>query len=46
MNHIEMSHVCTGCDKDCETAWGDGSCALAGDAKEPHSATNDSVPES
>ena len=39
MNYIEMTQICEGCDKDCESACADGSCRLA-DNKEPHSATN------
>lgn len=29
MNHIEMCHVCSECDLDCEAAHSDGSCPLA-----------------
>ncbi len=45
MNYIEMTHICEGCDKDCESACADGSCALA-DHKEPHSDANDEGAES
>ena len=35
MNYIDMCHVCEGCNKDCELAWADGSCALMDDAEPP-----------